>query len=330
MNIEQKIAILVELGDYLRKNTEEWQQAKATAAIKNPWFTETFVQNAAEGIASWLHKEQLMSWAAPYNFEQIIVPKTIGLVMAGNIPLVGFHDWLCIFMSGHKAIVKLSSKDDILFPHIFKWLVDKAPVLAGQTVFEEILRGADAYIATGSNNSSRYFDYYFGKYPHIIRKNRTSAAILTGSETAAELELLADDIHLYFGMGCRNVTQLLVPENYDFVPLLESFKKYSYFFDHPKFRNNYDYHLAVRILNKEFYMTKESVLLVESTALFAPISVLNYTYITATPEALRALIHQEELQCLVGAGYTPFGMAQHPLLTDYADGVNTLAFLKDL
>jgi len=196
--------------------------------------------------------------------------------------------------------------------------------------FEEMLKGCYAYIATGSNNSARYFEYYFSKYPHIIRRNRTSVAILDGNETNDELEKLADDVHLYFGMGCRNVTKIFVPKDYDFVRLLNVFNKYNYFKDHHKYRNNYDYNLTLHILNGKFYMANESIILFENTSVFSPIGQLNYGFYTDKYPLLEQLRASGELQCAVGHDNTPFGQAQTPSLTDYADDINTLNFLTNL
>jgi hypothetical protein len=193
-----------------------------------------------------------------------------------------------------------------------------------------MLKGCDAYITTGSNNSSRYFEYYFGKYPHIIRRNRTSVAILQGDESSEDLEKLADDVYLYFGLGCRNVTKLFVPENYDFIPLLTAFKKYNYLADHQKYKNNYDYNLAILLLNKKFYMSNESILLAENISLFSPISQLNYEYYSNLNELETILTGNQDLQCLVGKNYLPFGNAQSPSIDDFADGINTLKFLSGL
>jgi hypothetical protein len=196
--------------------------------------------------------------------------------------------------------------------------------------FSEMLKGCDAYIATGSNNSSRYFDYYFGKYPHIIRRNRTSVAILSGEETNEELERLADDVYLYFGLGCRNVTKIYVPKEYDFIPLLEAFKKYNWLADHHKYKNNYDYNLALHQLNKKYYMTNGSILLIEDTAFFSPISQLNYEFYVHKDALMEKMAENPDLQCIVGRGFTAFGKSQSPNINDYADGVDTLRFLCDL
>ena len=257
-------------------------------------------------------------------------PRTIGIIMAGNIPLVGFHDFLCVFISGHKAVIKPSSKDQVLIKHLVEKMAEWDHQVSNLVEFSEMLKGCDAYIATGSNNSSRYFDYYFAKYPHIIRRNRTSVAVLTGNETKQELEKLADDVYLYFGLGCRNVTKLYVPEGYDFVPLLEAFKKYNYLTDQHKYKNNYDYNLALHLLNKKYYMTNGSILLIEDTAIFSPISQLNYEFYSGNDDLSAKLPAAQDLQCIAGKGFTPFGEGQCPSISDYADGVDTLKFLVAL
>jgi len=255
---------------------------------------------------------------------------TVGIVMAGNIPLVGFHDWLCVFISGHKAMARHSSKDKVLITHLVGKIAEWSAEAGSMTSFSEMLKGCDAYIATGSNNSSRYFDHYFGRFPHIIRRNRTSVAILGGNETPEQLERLADDVYTYFGLGCRNVTKIYVPEGYDFVPLLEAFRKYNWVAEHNKYKNNYDYNLALHLLNKKFYMTNGSLLLIEDEALFSPISQLNYEYYSPNKSPVELLMNNSELQCIVGGPGIPFGTTQEPSLTDYADGVDTLKFLAGL
>jgi hypothetical protein len=330
MNLQMRIELAALLGKYILSDTPEWQEVKHRAGLLNPWFTLEFVDLATENIATdFLDKQKLNNWLKPYS-AGTANPKRIGIVMAGNIPLVGFHDLLCVFMSGHKAIIKPSSKDEALIKHLVQKLVDWNDEIKEGFSFEEMLKGCDAYIATGSNNSARYFEYYFKKYPTIIRRNRTSVAVLDGNETNEELERLADDVHLYFGMGCRNVTKIFVPKNYDFVPMLSVFKKYNYFKDHHKYKNNYDYNLALHILNGKFYMTNESIILIENDPIFSPISQLNYEFYTDKKDVADKLNSFEYLQCAVGHGYIPFGQAQLPSLTDYADGVDTMKFLTEL
>jgi hypothetical protein len=218
----------------------------------------------------------------------------------------------------------------VLLPALLKALVEAYPAAADRFVCKELLKDCQAYIATGSNNSARYFEYYFSKYPHIIRKNRTSVALLTGEESSLELEKLADDIHTYFGMGCRNVTHLYVPRGYDFVPLIQASNKYASFRDHHKYANNYDYQLAVLLLNHQYYMSSEAVLFVEQSSHFSPIAQVHYSYYDEVEVVLESLEQDESLQCWVGKGGLPFGAAQSPRFTDFADGVDTLAFLQEL
>lgn len=331
MNLQNRINILQTLQDYLLSNEEDWQLAKSRSSINNGWFTEEFIALAVKNICTrFLQKHDLQQWAAHYHLDDNIGGKNIGVVMAGNIPLVGFHDFLCIFLSGHKQTIKLSSKDNILLKHLVDKMISWEPALHGSIGFSDMLKGCDAYIATGSNNSARYFDQYFSKYPNIIRRNRTAVAILTGKETAAELELLADDVHQYFGMGCRNITRLYVPVGYDFVPMLQAFSKYSYFADHHKFKNNYDYQLSIALLNNVFYMTSGSILLLESDAIFSAISQLNYSFYEDENKVLALLKDNDNIQCICGSCGIPFGEAQCPSLMDYADGVDTMQFLLTL
>lgn len=332
MKLPYRINLLSRLGNYMLFDDTAWQESRATASRENGWFTPEFIDIAIKNIAErFLQKHILENWTSQLPEELPLEKvKTVGIVMAGNIPLVGFHDFLSVFVSGHKAVIKPSSKDKELIKHLTAKLVEWEPSLESHIRFEEMLKGCDAYIATGSNNSSRYFEYYFGKYPHIIRKNRTSVAILTGMETDEELELLADDVFQYFGLGCRNVTKLYVPEGYDFVPLLAAFKKYNYLAEHHKFKNNYDYNLALHILNKKFYMTNGSILLVEAPSEFSPISQLNYQYYKKADDLIKALADSVEIQCITGKGHIPFGSAQCPAITDYADGVDTPGFLRNL
>jgi hypothetical protein len=311
---------------------KDWMQAKEKASRQNSWFTPGFIDLAVANIATqFLQKEILDGLVAEYSLpDSAASPKSVGVIMAGNIPLVGFHDFLSVFITGNKIRIKTSSKDEVLIKFLVQKLIEWEPELASWISFEEMLKGCDAYIATGSNNSSRYFEYYFSKYPHIIRRNRTSVAVLDGHESFEELQLLADDVHLFFGLGCRNVTKIYVPNDYDFIPLIEAFNKYNYFKDHNRYKNNYDYNLALHILNRKYYMSNESLLLSENTSIFSPISLLNYEFYTDKNEVLEKLNTSKDIQCIVGNGFVPFGKTQCPSITDFADGVDTLKFLTSL
>jgi hypothetical protein len=332
MILADRAALMVKLGQYLQSGDEAWLNARHRASIVNSWFTPEFIDIAVRNIYNkFLAGETLRAWLDNYQLpDKLDSPMKIGIVMAGNIPLAGFHDLLCVFLSGHKALIKPSSKDEVLVKHIVQKLIEWDTRVKDYISIAERLNNCGAYIATGSNNTSRYFEYYFGKYPHIIRRNRSSAAILSGNESLPELELLADDICLFFGLGCRNITKIYVPGGYDFAPLLAALKKYGYLEEHHKYKNNYDYNLAIHILDQKFYMTNGSTLIVEDPSLFSPISQLHFEYYEDAVEVRESLQNSGHVQCIVGLHGLPFGQAQQPGLSDYADTVDTMAFLKTL
>lgn len=330
MSSSEKVAALVRLGQYLSGNDPELQTVKDRAFQANGWFTPEFVDLSLQNICRYyLDESRLSEWLAGYP-SPASSPRQVGIVAAGNIPLVGFHDWLCGFLSGHEVRLKLSSKDTVLMRHVIDKVKEWYPAYAEQTQVQDMLKGCGAYIATGSNNSARYFEYYFAKYPHIIRRNRTSVALLDGTETTAELESLADDVMLYFGLGCRNVTKVYVPENYNFEPLIKAMKKYAHLADHHKYKNNYDYNLALALLGNAVHFAADNIILQEAASIFSPISVLHYGYYTDAGALAEELKANNDLQCIVGHGFIPFGMAQQPTLSDYADGVDTMQFLTSL
>jgi len=326
LQTENRIELLTRLGKYMLSGDLEWLDIQARAVSANAWFTAAHISLAINNIAGeYLQKDKLEQWIAHYKVTE--KPKTIGIVMAGNIPLVGFHDFLCGFISGHNLLIKLSSKDDVLFKCLLGKLTGWEPAVGSQVQIADRLNNCDAYIATGSNNTARYFEQYFGKYPHIIRKNRTSVAILDGTETDEELALLADDVYLYYGLGCRNVTQVCVPREYDFARLLNIFNRHNDYADLNKYKNNYDYHLAIYLLNRIPYMSNESLLMVENEMPFSAVSVLHYKFYDDKKELIDSLFKSEEIQAIIGHGFIPFGDSQKPALSNFADGVDTMAFL---
>ena len=338
MTIDQRINALVHLGDRLRAEKDEFLEAlQKRTEYHNAWFTLPFQQRALQQVIDgFLMADKLRTWLAAYSISAPAAPPltAVGLVLAGNIPLVGVHDVLSVFLAGHCAQVKLSSKDPYVLPYLIELLVEAEPAASPYFQFVEHLRDFDAIIATGSNNSARYFEAYFGKYPHIIRHNRNGVAFLTGEETTRELERLGDDVFAYFGLGCRNVSKLYVPENYDFGPLLEVFHAWKYYQNHPKWNNNFDYNFALLTLNKEPFYHNGALILRESREIASHIAGLYYeTYpsIGAGTQVLRE--RQEEIQLVVarpGVLDLPtfeFGQAQQPGLGDYADGVDTMDFL---
>ena len=331
MNLHTRIEILVSLGNYLTQETDTYQDTQFRAWAENKWFIPDYINLSGKAIAAkMLQKQTLLDIANQYQIpDQQSYPKTIGLVMAGNIPYVGLQDLICIFLSGHKVKIKASSKDTVLLKQLLLHLIHQHPEIAEWISIQEMLKDCEAYIATGSDNSARYFEYYFSKYPHIIRKNRTSIALLDGTESHEELDQLADDIQLYFGLGCRNVTQIWVRQDYDFVPLLSALKKYDDYKNHDKYKNNFDYQLTIAIMNNRFYMSNDSIVLLENESPFSPISQLHYQHYDQKEKVIQQL-DREKIQCIVGKGFIPFGKAQSPDLTDFPDGVDTLAFLINL
>lgn len=327
--LQRKIELLVRLGAYMQSEDEAWLNAKVWAKNRNAWFDDENIELAIAGITGcFLQEEALQKWAQQYPTPA--ESKIVGIVMAGNIPLVGFHDFLCGFISGHVLHIKLSSKDDILLPHLVKKLVEWQPEISELVIFADNLKGCDAYIATGSNNTARYFEQYFGKYLHIIRKNRTSVAILNGNETAEDLHNLGKDIFSYYGLGCRNVTKVYLPTGYDINILLKGLQSYENIIHHHKYKNNYDYYLAIYLLNKVPYHTNEFLLMVENAEPFSAVSVLHYEFYTDKQRLLTNLKSDERIQCIVDNEHITYGNSQYPSLHDYADGVDTMMFLSTL
>ncbi len=337
---------LLQLGTYLRNTIASYQgnleedpapspdleSLLEEVSLQNPWFTKASCIHALEYWGSMLQEPTLEAWLAPYASPGKS-PRTIALVLAGNIPLVGLHDVLSVLLTGHRALIKCASNDRLLLPFITRILIDHEPSLEQRIRYtEDTLKGYDAVIATGSNNTSRYFEYYFSNKPHIIRKNRHGIAVLSGNESAAELRGLAADVFRYFGMGCRSVSKLFVPESYDFDPLFEAFYAFKDVVNHQKYANNYDYNKAVYLMSGSQMLDNGFLLLKEDPAIGSPIGTLFYeTY--ASREGLQSRLEamNEQLQCVVSGSWIenaiPFGRAQWPELSNYADGVDTVEFL---
>lgn len=329
--LAKRIANLQFLKTYIESNDDDWKLAKELAERANGWFTQQFIEHACEHISQvFLDEEKLNLFADDIHYvHDVQSKKNIGLTMAGNIPLVGFHDLLCCYLSGHYVRIKMSSKDNILLTHLLQKLYEHDDEAKQDIQISEMLKACDVYIATGSNSSAQYFEKYFAKYPHIIRKNRTSIAVINGKETPENLESLADDVYIYFGLGCRNVTKVYVPQGYNFEPMLNAFRKYDELKNHNKYRNNIDYHLAIYILNNQYYMSNESIMMVENSSLFSPIGVLHYEFYD-NEEDLDFSEQANDIQVVVGNNYAKMGSSQQPSLIDYADGMNTIDFLNSL
>ncbi len=344
MNIEERIKSFALLGETLRESlNNNFDESGGngrdrsllrilfdTQENRNPWFTPENVRRAIAAIADELTEENLIKWTNAYNgINDEGNPLRVAVIMAGNIPLVGFHDFLSVLITGNNLIAKISSKDSELLLVITSLLCKINPEFNEKIEFTESpLSGFDAVIATGNDNSSRYFDYYFGKYPNIIRKNRNSIAILEGDETDEEIKRLGTDIFSYFGLGCRNVSKIYIPEGFDLRKLSKNWDSFHDIIRHSKYSNNYDFNKAVYIVNKENFNDTGYLLLKEDIRISSPVSVLYFEYygsqdaVKQVPELLK-----EKIQCIVGKRYIPFGQAQCPHLWDYADGIDTLDFL---
>jgi hypothetical protein len=301
----------------------------------NGWFTIDNVLYACEGWHNALTEINLKEYTSEIDAINLL-PKKIAIVMAGNIPLVGFHDFLSVLISGNSAIIKQSSNDKHLLPILAKYLQYINNDFNDRITFcEEKLTGFDAVIATGSDNTARYFEHYFGKYPSIIRKNRNSIAVLTGNETEEELSGLSDDIFIYFGLGCRSVSKIFVPTNYNFDNLFNAVFKHKDIINNAKYANNYDYNKAVYLMSLFDLLENGFLMLKEDKSYSSPISSLFYEKYDNLKKLKTQLVSDSDsIQCIVSKdfidGEIKFGKTQKPKLTDFADGVNTLTFLSNL
>ncbi|MGL2967183.1 acyl-CoA reductase [Flavobacterium sp. XGLA_31] len=298
----------------------------------NGWFTPEQVYFAVQSWAEALQEDNLNQWLSQYDLSTV-KPKTVGLILAGNIPLVGFHDFLSVLITGHKVVVKTSSNDQHLIKFLANYLISVNPELKKSITFTEgKLENFDAVIATGSNNTARYFEFYFKDKPSIIRKNRNSVAVLTGDETHDDLVNLGEDIFRYFGLGCRNVSKLFVPKGYDFQPFFQAIYAYKDVIFYEKYSNNYDYNKAVFLMSNFKLLDNEFLTLKEDSSYASPISSVFYEYYDNIDELKKQLENEaDQIQCIVSKGAVansiPFGQTQKPQLWDYADNVDTLQFL---
>jgi len=314
--------------------TERLHDAIRLSKHKNGWFTEENVLFALHSWGNLLTAENLTAWQETYPTNgSKNIQKTVGLILAGNIPLVGFHDFLAVVTTGHRALIKLSSNDNVLFSFVVNYLIHIEPELQDKIVFTDgKMEGFDAVIATGSNNTARYFEYYFGKVPHIIRKNRNSVAVLTGNETVEQLEALGEDIFRFYGLGCRSVAKIFVPEHYNFDMLFKAIYKFHPIVNQQKYANNYDYNKAVYLMSEFKILDNGFLILKEDESYSSPIASLFYEYYSDM-NALKNKLQKdaEELQCIVSEGFDSneviFGKTQEPALNDYADGIDTVDFL---
>ncbi|MCF8258693.1 MAG: acyl-CoA reductase [Flavobacteriales bacterium] len=343
MNHQQRVEAFIELGKVLGSVASaaegtDWDDAIRKAGHHNAWFTDENVRLALRGLSRMLAAEKLHKWLAAYgDIADSPEPKTVGIIMAGNIPLVGFHDMMTVLITGHRAMIRTSSQDELLPRKLVETLVSIEPAFADCIEFSEgRMTGFTHIIATGSSNSSRYFEYYFSRYPSIIRGNRNSVAVITGQETEDELLALGKDVFRFFGLGCRNVSKLFVQRNVDIVALLRHFEGWEHIGGHHKYHNNYDYHKAIFLVEKMKHLDTGFLLVRQEQALACPVSVLHYEMFDALDEVKSKLLRDADaIQCVVAsegtgiANAVPFGKSQEPEAWDYADGVDTVEFLLE-
>jgi hypothetical protein len=336
MTLTERIDGFVQLGKKIDTlASEERNHLTDRVRNENPWFIQENTVMALQGISKFLSKDPLEKWISNYPVKNSSTRK-IGVAMAGNIPLVGFHDLLCVLLAGHQLVAKLSTQDSVLMNFIKDSLIEIDPRFADKIFYEERLNGLNGIIATGSDNTSRYFEYYFRNVPHIIRKNRTSCAVILGEESSEAFHTLGNDIFSYFGLGCRNVSKIYVPEGFDFVPLIKSWESFQPIIHHHKYVNNYDYQKSILLVNQIHFYDSGFLLLTENQNLVSPISTIYYEFYKDQNELHTKLSEQEQkIQCIVSVNgwykkSIPFGEAQYPHVDDYADGVDTLAFLTSL
>ncbi|MBK9635753.1 MAG: acyl-CoA reductase [Bacteroidetes bacterium] len=332
LDLKKRQSAFIELGNYLQTPDMALEGAIHKAFIYNAWFEPINTKQYLLSIASaFLSQSNLEKWTSNYNISKNLSNKNIGIIAAGNIPIICFHDVLCVLISGHKAQIKLSDKDKYLLPFILNKLIEIEPAFENQIQIVERIVQPDAIIATGSDNTGRYFEHYFGKYPNIIRKNRHSIAILEGNETDEELLALGNDIFDYFGMGCRNVSQLLIPKDFDLTKFKTIWEPFKDIMEHNKYRNNLDYQRTVYLMSIKPMVDIDFINIVDNDSLGSPIACLHlkrYENKKEIDEFIES--NKMQLQCIVGKDYTPFGKSQMPQLWDYADNIDTMKFLVDL
>lgn len=337
MRLEERISAFVALGNRVNElNPEILDELQWRAKNGNNWFTEESVVQALQGISHMLESNKVNKWIESYFLSDELSNLRVGVLMAGNIPAVGFHDLMCVLLAGHIASIKLSSSDTVLMRWVISQLIELDARFEERIEIQEMLKGKDAYIATGSDNSARYFNYYFGKYPNVIRQNRTSVGVLLGGETVSDFLKLGKDIFQYYGLGCRNVSKIYIKDPAQLQEFLGAIEVFNSVASHHKYNNNYDYNKAILLVNREDHLDNGFLIVKESTSLVSPIAVLFYECYRDDAH-LNELIEESssKIQCIVSKdggfkGSIPFGTAQQPELSDYADGVDTLNFLSQL
>jgi hypothetical protein len=336
LTTEKRLAALTKWAASIQAQSEEIIEISQRAKQENAWFSNENIEKAVAAISTMLQAEAVATWAKQWSqYPELSASKKVGLILAGNIPMVGFHDLVCVLAAGHTALIKLSSQDKVLIPYVLDQLIAIEPAFAERISYVDRLADFDAVIATGSNNSSRYFEYYFGKVPHIIRKNRTSIAIINGNESVEEMAQLGTDIFSYFGLGCRNVSKIYVPQGYNMAHFFEPIELYNTIIQHHKYLNNYEYNKSIYLVNSDAHLDNGFLLTKPDTGLHSPLAVLfteEYSSKADLEKYLQTIT--EEIQCVASMSplnlsnqVVPFGYTQFPRLWDYADGRDMMQFL---
>ncbi|AOM78340.1 acyl-CoA reductase [Pedobacter steynii] len=336
LTAEKLIIAFKKLSHFVANPDPEFKNLILSASNSNAWFSPEEVEKALKALHDMLNESDIETWFKGIKISE--TPKKVGLILAGNIPMVGFHDVISVLATGNIALIKLSSSDDKLLPALFKRLIAIEPLLADRIIYVERLKDFEAVIATGSNNTSRYFEFYFGKVPNIIRKNRNSVAVLTGKESKEEITVLGHDIFDYFGLGCRNVSKLYIPEDYDIKYFYEPLEPFQPIINHFKYNNNYDYNKSIYLVNAATHYDNGFLLLKEDVNMVSPLAVLYYERYQNIEEVQERLNQEaENIQCVVSNADLKVntvvlepGQSQHPRLWDYADNVNTIDFLNKI
>lgn len=336
LTAEKLIIAFKKLSHFVANPDPEFKNLILSASNSNAWFSPEEVEKALKALNDMLNESDIETWFKDIKISE--TPKKVGLILAGNIPMVGFHDVISVLATGNIALIKLSSSDDKLLPALFKRLIAIEPLFADRIIYVERLKDFDAVIATGSNNTSRYFEFYFGKVPNIIRKNRNSVAVLTGKESKEEITMLGHDIFDYFGLGCRNVSKLYIPKDYDIKYFYEPLEPFQPIINHFKYNNNYDYNKSIYLVNAATHYDNGFLLLKEDVNMVSPLAVLYYERYQNIEEVQERLNQEaENIQCVVSNADLKVnttvlapGQSQHPRLWDYADNVNTIEFLNGI
>ena len=339
MTVEQRVESLVALGNLLQDvDRPEIAAVIQNAYIENAWFTPENIRQSLLAIANYyLAESDVLSLVHKYHLSDNIIPKNVGMVLAGNIPLVGFHDIICCFLAGHNAIIKLSDKDKVLIPFVLGELTRLYPKAALYFEYVDKLADFDAVIVTGSDNTARHFEYYFRNHPHIIRYNRNAVAVLNGDEDSDILNILGGDIFTYFGLGCRNVSKIYLPQGYSVEKLFVAFDSFGSIIHHNKYKNNYDYNIALFLLNRELFLHNDFFILRESNEIASRIGVIHYEFYQDRDELTKRIQSEiNKVQCIVSntsigqLDIIPIGQPQYPTLDTFADGIDTMQFLLSI